>query len=571
VSARTSRSSTDVVIIGGGLAGLTLALQLRQAMGDLDVTVLERRDGPAPPAAFKVGESVAEQGSHYLGEVLGLRDYLLKDQVRKMGLRFFFSDGANTDIRHRPEAGLSNFLSCTTYQVDRGRLENHLVDLVQDRGARFEQGAKVTDITLDSDDGHRVRVRSGAAEHEIKARWLVDASGRTGLLKRRLGLAAPVSHRINASWFRVDSRIDVKDWTSDQAWLARVPSGMRYISTCHLMGRGYWVWLIPLPEGHTSVGIVADPRYHPFEEFGDFKSALRWLEQHEPQCAEAVQARRQGLEDFKVMRDFAYRCQRVFSPDRWFLTGEAGVFADPLYSPGSDFIGSGNSFITEIIRSDRAREPRLEAKVEALNRLYFAEYDISLNLYSDKYRLMGNPQVWIAKSVWDFVRYWSTGALLFAQARSGDARMMSAVASDLYKLTLLDRRLQSFFLEWDDLDQSLWKNGFVDYLSVDFLRRLNAELAADSDEPLADRVERNVALSEQVAVGIMHKGYRVTGRSPAGGLIDPYESGLVHVEAGPLADPKLSPELADDLKRIWLDEGSAELAEPLLPTGPRGA
>ena len=38
----------------------------------------------------------------------------------------------------------------------------------------------------------------------------------------------------------------------------------------------------------------------------------------------------------------ALNCERVYSPQRWALTGEAGAFADPLYSPGSDFIGLGN-------------------------------------------------------------------------------------------------------------------------------------------------------------------------------------------------------------------------------------
>ena len=40
--------SSDVVIIGGGLAGLTLALQLRQVLPTLSVTVLERQPVPCP-------------------------------------------------------------------------------------------------------------------------------------------------------------------------------------------------------------------------------------------------------------------------------------------------------------------------------------------------------------------------------------------------------------------------------------------------------------------------------------------------------------------------------------------
>ena len=41
----------DVAIIGGGLAGLTLAAQLQQENEDLSIAVLERSTLPPPAAA----------------------------------------------------------------------------------------------------------------------------------------------------------------------------------------------------------------------------------------------------------------------------------------------------------------------------------------------------------------------------------------------------------------------------------------------------------------------------------------------------------------------------------------
>ena len=66
----------DVAIIGGGMAGLTLALQLRQENPDLDIRVLERSVLPPPAATHKVGESTVEIGSWYLDRTLGLGDLL---------------------------------------------------------------------------------------------------------------------------------------------------------------------------------------------------------------------------------------------------------------------------------------------------------------------------------------------------------------------------------------------------------------------------------------------------------------------------------------------------------------
>ena len=80
----------DVIIPGGGLAGLTLAIQLKQAKPDISILVLESRATEAATAAHKVGESTVELASHYLRGVLGLKDYLEAHELPKHGLRFFF-------------------------------------------------------------------------------------------------------------------------------------------------------------------------------------------------------------------------------------------------------------------------------------------------------------------------------------------------------------------------------------------------------------------------------------------------------------------------------------------------
>lgn len=81
----------DVVVLGGGLAGLTLSLQLKNAKPDLSILVLERRETEAATAAHKVGESTVELGTHYLREVLDLKGYLEEHELPKHGLRFSLS------------------------------------------------------------------------------------------------------------------------------------------------------------------------------------------------------------------------------------------------------------------------------------------------------------------------------------------------------------------------------------------------------------------------------------------------------------------------------------------------
>jgi hypothetical protein len=330
---------------------------------------------------------------------------------------------------------------------------------------------------------------------------VVDASGRAGLLKRQLGLRRPSTHGANAAWWRFRSRIKIDDWCDDSEWRARVPSGLRWHSTVHLMGVGYWFWLIPLGSGSHSFGIVADADLHPFARINRFERALDWLREFEPQAAAFMEAHASELEDFLALQHFAHGCARVFSPDRWALVGEAGVFTDPFYSPGSDFIAMGNDYVVDlIVRQTRGEDIR--ARAETFNATYLRFFDAFIRLYDGQYPIMGNAQVMTAKVAWDNACYWAINALLFFQRRLRQPEFMASVDPLMRRFFLLHARMQQFLRAWYDADTgTLYGFESPNVVDLDYLRELQASLGGPTleDEPLRRRLSDNFALLEAFA------------------------------------------------------------------------
>ena len=136
----------DIVILGGGLAGLTLGLQLKQRRPETSILIAEKRDGPAPEAAFKVGESTVELSAHYFANVIGMKDHLATAQNPKAGLRFFYRADDNRDIARRVEWGSPRWPVVPAYQLDRGRFENELARRNKRAGNRLLMGCRVKGV-----------------------------------------------------------------------------------------------------------------------------------------------------------------------------------------------------------------------------------------------------------------------------------------------------------------------------------------------------------------------------------------------------------------------------------------
>ena len=520
----------DVCILGGGLAGLTLALQLRQTNSEISVLVLEMRAGDAPDSAHKVGESTVELGTHYLREVLNLKNYLDEHQLPKEGLRFFFTPQHKNDIARRVELGPKETLPVPSHQLDRGTLENELANRVKGLGVDVQFKAKVIDVDL-NEEKHTVTYSTGDSENSITARWVIDATGRSSFLKRKLGFKKELNHNINAAWFRVKGEIDVADWSDNKEWVDAVKPGLRRLGTIHFMDKGYWVWFIPLATGNTSIGIVADPRHHAFDTFNKYEKAMDWLKENEPLCYYHLDKKRDDVLDFKVLKHYAHHSGKLYSTDRWAVTGDSGMFLDPFYSPGTDFISITNTFVTDLIVRDKKNED-IFLRTNVFEQAHFSLFDNWLPIYEDKYQLWGHTQTMVLKIFWDWAVYWAVPTLLFTNEGFTNISILKELFSSKDKVGQkfgeLNFRMQQIFVEWSKYETETFTDTYIDLFDSAFIRIFHKGIDERFDSKgLIEKIKDNVAILEDIASAI----YRLMSNKAYDTSMDlkvnPYQMSLI--------------------------------------------
>ncbi len=452
----------DVVIIGAGIAGGLLARQLRLARPELAVLVLEAAERLDD---YKVGESTVEVAAHYMIRRLHLGTYLYQHQLPKNGLRFFFdAEGRDLPLPRMSEIGSDHMPFHPSFQLERARLERDLVTLNRRAGAEVELGAKVTDLKIDGEAGHTVTYEQAGERREVTCRWLCDASGRRQVLLRKLGVKVQKETRLNtaAAWARYRN-VAGMDAIRDEAWRSRVRWTSRHLSTNHLMYDGYWIWFIPLAGDLMSVGVVYDKDRLDIRGFGSpdglpiprgREAFERFLDGH--RAARELLAGAE-MEDFQGYAHLPYRGDLFFSTDRIAVTGEAGAFVDPFYSPGSDFIATANEFITRMILTDmEGRRAELEEQVAAFDAYYRFKYESTLLLYSRMYPIFGSFEVFRLKYLLDFNNYYNLVLWPFVAGKLTD---VAWIREELRFSDLVLRALSTMADHFSKLGQDLHARG----------------------------------------------------------------------------------------------------------------
>jgi flavin-dependent dehydrogenase len=392
----------DVVILGGAFSGAAAAILLRRDAPQLRVLVVEK----ATAFDEKVGEATTEMSAMFMTRRLAMWHHLEAEQLPKEGLRYWFQNEKVSGHTNATEAGGFLRSSVPAFQLRRDALDEHFLATAVKEGAELLRPASVRDVEVAPYD-NTVVIEVEGEVRRIQARWVIDATGRVNFLSRKLGLLERNDdHQTASVWCRWKDVRHIDDLAArDANGLAGRNIGSRRLATNHYMGYGYWIWVIPLKNGETSIGIVFDKRIvnlHQSKTRGDdFVAFLRAI----PSLREILEGATPRLEDLRFYGHLPY-WSKQYMGEGWALVGDAASFLDPYYSPGLDHAAFSVEATAEIIRREAAGED-VKARVAEHNETFVRSYHrFYKSIYRGKYNYMGEADLLAASFIMDTAHYY---------------------------------------------------------------------------------------------------------------------------------------------------------------------
>ncbi len=391
----------DVIILGGAFSGASTAILLRRDHPQLRVLIVEKAE------AFdaKVGEATTEMSAMFLTRRLAMWHHLEAEQLPKEGLRYWFTNDKVTGHANATEAGGFIRSAVPAFQLRRDALDEYLLATAVREGAELIRPAKARDVDLHDFD-NKVTIEMGEEVRELRCTWLLDATGRVNFLGRRLGLIERNDeHPIASIWCRWNGLRHIDDIAALSGDLAARNVSSRRLATNHYTGFGYWIWVIPLGNGETSIGVVFDKRLIDLHQSKDRATDFIAFLKANPSLAELLEGASPRLDDLRFYAHLPYYAKQYMG-NGWALLGDAASFLDPYYSPGLDHAAFTAEATAEIVGL-QAKGEDIGARVAEHNASFTRSYTrFFRSIYKDKYYYMGEADLLAASMILDTAHYY---------------------------------------------------------------------------------------------------------------------------------------------------------------------
>lgn len=237
-----SEERCDVLVVGGGPAGLVAARETCAADSALEVLVLERDRAVGAPV--RCGEGVGSKGVSEFLDPVGA-SWISRKITRVI---FWAPDGTEVRVAEG-DVG---------YILDRTRFEPALAADAGREGAEIRTGTEVVGIARDG-DGWVARTRGPRGEGTVRARFIIGADGVESMVGR---------------WAGLDTRVPSRDMESCAQY---VVSGIDfdpdaiYLHFGDQIAPGGYAWVFPKGVGVANVGLGMVALK------GDGRPAREWL------------------------------------------------------------------------------------------------------------------------------------------------------------------------------------------------------------------------------------------------------------------------------------------------------
>jgi FADH2-dependent halogenase len=291
-------------------------------------------------------------------ERLGLLEKLDARFLPKYGAEITTACGTNS-VKIFFNEGL-NAKHDRAYQVTRSEFDKVLLDHAAENGVTVLEETSVENLEFGAEEVG-LTIKNRTATQQLRARYLLDCSGRGSVVGNYFKLKRTYSHLKKFSVFAHFENVGRSE--------GAIGSFIRLIR-----GRDRWFWMIPLTATKMSIGMVMD--------LTDFKALKKPPEQaledairEQPQIWSRL-SRAERITEVHSASDYSYRNTSLVG-DRWVLAGDAAGFIDPIFSTGVSLgIRSGEQAALAI--DSALRNPTKRATV-------FREYERAVNRVMDLY------------------------------------------------------------------------------------------------------------------------------------------------------------------------------------------
>lgn len=305
------RQKCDVLVIGGGPAGTTVAPLLAEK--GYKVVVLEKSRHPR----FHIGESLLPANLP-LFERMGIADEVKAIGMVKPGAEFVspyhnmaqcfeFSDAWDKSMPY-------------AYQVKRDEFDTILIRNAEKKGVEVHENCKAKSVDFLPDNSAVIRAQhDDGQEYEWQARFVVDASGRDTFLANRFQIKhRNPKHNSSAIYGHFSG--------------AKRHDGQAAGNITIFWFEHGWFWFIPMMNDTTSVGMVTWPYY--MKTIGE-RSLEQFLMDGIAMCPALAERMKEAtlVNKVEATGNFSYVSERNHGAN-YLLLGDAYAFIDPVFSSG---------------------------------------------------------------------------------------------------------------------------------------------------------------------------------------------------------------------------------------------